>query len=372
VRKGAGALVGPLLLVALTSVTGFWALQSTRSSSLEVASAAVRPTPDVPTIPVSHPRASARDFQAGVSVVIYGNDPYFDHKAKVLLNRLASLGANSVSLVIPIFQQGWAASEVYTDPIKTPTDAAVSAFATQARRRGFTVMLRPLVDIVVPQDSTHWRGSIQPQDPARWKQTYGALLIKYAGLAQANEIAVLDIGSELDSMERDNGFWLGLIGSVRANFHGQVTYSSNWAKSFPAFGHSLDFVSIDAYYPLKAPVAASTSDLANAWQPWIARLNRIRQMFGKPLLLTELGTTSLLGSFQMPWIWDNGQPVDLTAQQRYYQAACQAVVPRFSGVYWWMYTLDPPSKPALDRGYMIAGKPAEADLAHCFGGTGLH
>jgi glycosyl hydrolase family 113 len=83
------------------------------------------------------------------------------------------------------------------------------------------------------------------------------------------------------------------------------------------------------------------------------------------LVLTEMGATSLVGSFQQPRVWDNSQPIDQSAQQRYYQAACQSVVPKFDGVYWWMYALDPPAKPELDRSYAVAGKPAEADLAAC-------
>jgi len=368
VRKGTSAFVVPLLLVAVTVGTGIWDLRTVRTGEAQAVGVRATPVPP-PTIAVLHPRRSAQDFEAGVSVVIYGNDPYFDRKAQLLLNRLAGLGANTVSLVIPVFQEGWAASDVYADPVKTPTDAAIGVFATQARRRGFTVMLRPLLDIVVPQDGTHWRGTIQPQDAAQWKSTYAALIMKYARLAEANHLAILDIGSELDSMERDGAFWQGLIGSVRGDFHGQVTYSSNWAKSFPSFGQSLDVISVDAYFPLNSPDTASAGDLVTAWQPWIARLNRMRRSFGKPLLLTELGVTSLAGSFQQPWLWDNGQPVDLSAQQRYYDAACQSVVPQFGGVYWWMYTLDPPSKPALDRGFAVAGKPAEAELAHCFGGS---
>lgn len=358
----------PLLLVALTVVVGVWDLRSVRTTEARAVAVRTTPTPP-PTTSVIHRRATARDFEAGVSVVIYGNDPYFTDKAQALLNRLATLGANSVSLVIPVFQQGWAASQVYADPVKTPNDAAIAVFASQAQRRGFTVMLRPLLDIVVPQDGTHWRGTIQPQDAAQWKSTYSALVINYARLAEQDHIAIMDIGSELDSMERDGAFWQGLVNGVRVEFHGQVTYSSNWAKSFPSFGTSLDFISVDAYFPLKAPTTASVGDLVAAWQQWVARLKRMSQSFGKPLVLTELGTTSQAASFQQPWLWDNGQPVDLSAQQLYYDAACQAVVPPFDGVYWWMYTLDPPAKPPLDRGYMVAGKPAEATLARCFGGS---
>lgn len=359
-RGGAGSL----LLVLLTAAVGFWSLQTTRSG--QFAAAAVAASPDVPTIAVSRPRASARAFQAGVSVVIYGNDPFFQHKSEVLLNRLSRLGANSVSFVVPIFQEGIAGSDVHNDPVRTPSNVKVAIFAAEARKRGFTVMLRPLLDIGTPETAGDWRGTIRPQDRAQWHRTYRDLLISYAQFAQLNHVEVLDIGSELDSIEPDASYWNQLIKSIRGVYHGELTYSSNWAKGYPAFGRSLDFISVDAYFPLNRPVTASAAELATAWQSWIDRLSRMRKSFGKPLVLTEMGATSLSGSFQQPWIWDNGQPIDLTSQERYYQAACQSVVPRFSGVYWWLFTLDPPAKPALDRGYAVAGKPAEAALKDCF------
>ncbi|HYM96276.1 MAG TPA: hypothetical protein VET26_03160, partial [Candidatus Sulfotelmatobacter sp.] len=189
--RRAAALVVPLLLVALTVGIGVWDLQTARSNEQQAAAAA-RPTPSPPPVPVIHPRQLPADFQAGVSVVVYGNDPYFQLKARALLDRLARLGVNSLSLVIPVFQQGWSASQVYVDPVRTPSDARIAVFATEAHRRGFTLMLRPLLDIVVAQDGSHWRGSIQPPDPVRWKQTYAAILMNYARLAQANRVDSLD------------------------------------------------------------------------------------------------------------------------------------------------------------------------------------
>ncbi|HEY9287531.1 MAG TPA: hypothetical protein VIT43_05875 [Candidatus Dormibacteraeota bacterium] len=362
--KKAGSIVGSLLLIGLTVAVAAWAFRTT--SSERFTAAVVAATPGIPTVHVQHPRGSATAFHAGVSVVVYGNDPYFQPKAQVLLNRLADLGVNSVSLVIPVFQDGPTGSQVFADAKKTPSDVRISTFVNEARRRGFTVMLRPLLDIGVPETPADWRGSIHPSDVTQWRQSYSALILDYARLAARDQVAIFDLGSELDSMEPNTAFWQHLIASARAAYHGQITYSSNWAKWYPAFGSSLDFISIDAYFPLNRPATASAADLADAWQQWINRMRAIARDFDKPLVLTELGATSLTASFQQPWVWDNGQPIDLTAQQRYYQAACSSVVPRFAGVYWWMYSLDPPAKPVLDRSYTAAGKPAEADLKACF------
>jgi glycosyl hydrolase family 113 len=198
----------------------------------------------------------------------------------LLLNRIAGLGANSVSLVIPIFQDGPTGSAVYADRQKTPSDARITIFASEARR-GLTLMLRALLDIGTPQTATDWRGSIHPLDPDQWRQSYSSLMLGYARLAQTDHLAGFDIGSELDSMEPNTAYWQNLVNSTRTVFVGQVTYSSNWAKSYTVFGSSLDFINIDAYFPLNRPVTATAQDLAGAWQPWIDRMARIARSFRK-------------------------------------------------------------------------------------------
>jgi hypothetical protein len=85
-------------------------------------------------------------------------------------------------------------------------------------------------------------------------------------------------------------------------------------------------------------------------------------------VLTELGTTSEPNSYLTPYNWNHGGKVSLEAQRRYYAAACQALKPVVSGMYWWVYYTNWFDKvqPDTDPGYQPAGKPAEQEITACY------
>ena len=133
----------------------------------------------------------------------------------------------------------------------------------------------------------HWRGQLQPSNAGAWYASYKALMLKYAGLAQAEGGEVLDIGTELSSLQTNTAAWLDMITAVRASYAGQLTYSSNWDVDYPAFGSALDFASVDGFYPLSAPNNASVAQIVTAWSAWTGRLSSLRSRLGKPVVLTE-------------------------------------------------------------------------------------
>ncbi len=189
-------------------------------------------------------------------------------------------------------------------------------------------------------------------------------------MAQTERVEAFDIGSEFGSMEKHTNQWLGLIGSIRQVYTSQLTYSANWLTPAPSWDRALDFVSIDAFYPLAAPAAAGVDDLVRAWAPWVTRLNQVRAKFGKPVVLTELGIGSIADAFRHPWVWPApGDVVDLDAQRRFYQASCQAVQPAVAGIYWCETEVDPPPSPLTDVLYRPTGKPAEQEIGRCYAGT---
>jgi len=319
---------------------------------------------------VANPRQKPEDFQAGMAVVIYGNDQEFEVKTRELLDYLASLGANSLCLVFPLFQDNWTSSTVWVDEELTPSKERIRLFIRESHKRGFTVMLRPLLNegSLVPDGK--WRGSIQPQDIEAWFSSYGNIVLRYAKLAEEEGVEIFDIGTELTSLEGETNQWLKLIGAVRSVYHGQLTYSLNWWRlSYNVdVWDKLDFISVDAYFALDAPLEATVEQLIAAWQPWIEQLAQSKTSLNKPLVFTELGTTSQTGSHQRPWVGEHNTPLDLEAQRRYYAAACQASLSLVNGIYWWSVGLDIPSDPKEDRGFNPLGKPAETEIRECFRG----
>jgi len=329
------------------------------------------PTPTLPAIPVvkvTKPRQAQNDFQAGVAVLVYGNDQKFEVKTRKLFDRLASLKVNSLSLVFPLFQDNWTSSTVWVDKEKTPSEENLRLFIREAHKRGFTVMLKPLLDEKSFKVDEKWRGSIQPDDRTTWFESYTNLILDYAKLAQEEDVEIFDIGTEFTSLEKETEQWQELIQEVRKIFSGQVTYSSNWDNyQNVSFWEELDFIGIDAFFPLDAPNEATIEQLIIAWQPWVKQMEKFRALSGKEIVLTELGTRSQLGSFQKPYVWyATGVPIDLETQRKYYEASWLATKDLVNGIYWWAVALELPKDPYNDPGFNPLGKPAEQEIAKCY------
>jgi hypothetical protein len=323
-----------------------------------------------PIVVVTHPRQSSASFQAGATVVIYGNDPYFQAKSASILDHLATVGVNSVAVMIPIFQNSWRASTVYADSQLTPTPQNLAIFFQEANLRGFSVLVRPILDEsklgFVSPGIPHWRGDIVPVNLNAWFSSYDNLLVQYAQAAQTGGADIFDVGTEMNSLQEDRTAWLQTIGLVRQVFSGEITYSANYNYLIVPFAQALDFVSVDAFYPLAVPAGASTQTLINAWRSWVPDLTEFRRSTGKPVVITEAGVTSEIGSYQSPAVWHHYVGLSLQDQAAYYDATCAAVKPVVQGIYWWEYDFTPPTSPHTNTGFDPQGKPAEAALTRCF------
>lgn len=336
---------------------------------IPAATLTVTPTA-IPVVKVANPRQEPGDFQAGIAVLVYGNDQTFEVKTRELLDYLARLEVNSLCLVFPLFQDDWTSSNVWVDEELTPSKERLRLFIRESHKRGFTVMLRPLLDEASLAPDGKWRGNIEPQDKGTWFESYTQLILGYAKLAEEENVEILNIGTEFNSLERETNQWIKLIEAVRAVYHGQLTYSVNWwnVSYDVGFWDRLDSIGVDAYFPLDAPKEATAEQLIAAWQPWLVQMAQLKALFNKPLVFTELGTASQIGSYQKPWIGEHNTPVDLEAQRIYYATACQASQSLINGIYWWFVGLDLPSNPREDSSHNPLGKPAEAEIRRCFRG----
>jgi hypothetical protein len=362
--KGRSAMAAALALPLLSLLTAC----GSNAAKPVAASPLAHVSPTAKVVVGSRAARTLPSFQGGVIVYADGNDAGLASDAARLFDHLVAIKVNSVALVFPLYQSTWTSTDVHVDAAKTPSDALIRGFISAAHSRDLAVLLRPLIDDTPLMKAGHWRGALQPTDRAAWFASYKALLLRYAGLAQAEGAEALDIGTELSSLENNTTEWLDLITATRGIYTGQLTYSSNWGGAYPAFGSALDFASVDAFFPLSAPHAASVAQLVSAWQQWTPGLSQIHASLGKPLVLTELGTTSEPDSYRSPYDWHHGGGVSLEAQRRYYAASCQALKPLVAGMYWWVYYVNWFDKVQADTdpGYQPAGKPAEQEITACY------
>lgn len=338
--------------------------------------AEVRILPGMELVPAkSNAQSSTSTFEAGFSVLAYGNAPDFEENTDELLDRLSDLGVTSVSFVFPVFQRSWTATEVYADGEHTPTEANIIAFSRAAHKRGLSVMLRPILDEESLLVDSQWRGTLQPTDRAAWFASYGSLMLDYARFAEDEGIESLSIGTEFLSLEKETTFWIELISEVRSVFSGRVSYSYNWDAQDLGFAGSLDYVGIDAFFPLHLPPDATVYELVRAWQPWLDTLWNIQHVTGKDVILTEVGTRSEAGSYQAPWVWEGHGPPSQEDQANYFEATCALVMTPaargerrpFDGMYVWAADLNQGvAISPVDTGFTPLTKKAESVIEECY------
>jgi hypothetical protein len=290
------------------------------------------------------------------------------------LRAIKDLGANTVTFAVTWYTPSVRSSEIMATG-GTATDASLVWAIRAARSLGLTVVLKPHLD----SEDGQWRAFINPPDAAQWFAHYTALLDHYATLAQQEGVRLLCIGAELISMSTNRAYlprWRVLIASARRRFHGQLTYSANWgattfAEEFPrvAFWDALDYLGISAYFPLATTGSPVRETARAAWVAW--RTTKIWpevQRWRKPILFTEIGYRSALGTAQHPFLYADGAPLNAQEQAACYGGLFQAwsSVPWLAGALFWEWSIGGGS--ATDTGYDIAYKPVAAVVRAWFHG----
>ena len=248
--------------------------------------------------------------------------------ARTSLNNAANSGANSIAIVVTWFQPSVDVSgPIYPGP-STVTDAEISAAVVVARTRGMSILLRPAVDPDwrLPNTSGTWRGQIGRNFTAdqwqQWFDAYSGMLTHYARVAAANAVEMFSVGMELSATQSQDAHWRSTISKIRGIFSGGLTYGANWdVVGNVTFFDALDYIGVDAYYPLVPSVRnATVKQLVQAWQQPAAALQALAVLHGSPVILTELGYCSSPASHADPAHTCNGPP-DEDAQLRAYAAA---------------------------------------------------
>lgn len=130
--------------------------------------------------------------------------------------------------------------------------AGIKFLIKRARSYNMKIGLRPIVLVLGPNgefpyregDKTWWHGNIRPADPKAWVQAFGQFVDLYLSKFSQDEIDIITLGSELQSMmvgmgDTESAFrigvpeaWLPLIQKVKAQFpRAAVTYDINFSET---------------------------------------------------------------------------------------------------------------------------------------------
>ena len=307
------------------------------------------------------PRAAHADWQRGVAYSAYTAGAYSAPASDASLARLAQDGNSDVSIVVTVYMPGRFSSTV-GPAASTPTDASILHAMQTARSLGLRVALKPQIDLPLGG----WRGAISPLDPAAWFSNYESTIDHYADLARQGGASLYEVGTELKSMSGPayTARWQQLIADVRQRFPGQLTYAANYDEFQQiGFWRSLDYIGVDAYWPVASSSDQPISSLVSAWSSrgYIASLQRASAATGRPVLFTEVGYRSIVGATVHPGIWWSVADYDMQEQANAYEAVYEALAsqPWFAGLYWWGWPAALPPN-GWNGDYTPTFKPAES------------
>ncbi len=306
------------------------------------------------------PAGASADWQRGMDYSTYAATTYGTPASDASLSRLASDGNDSVSIVVTQYMANPLTTVIAPDS-RTPTDASLLHAMQTARALGLSVTLKPQIDV----NTGSWRGALNPVDPGAWFTSYEAMIDHYADLAQQGGANMLVIGTELKSLSGSayTAHWEQIIAGIKQRFSGVLTYAANFDEYWRVgFWDSLDYIGVDAYFPLSSSGDGSVQDLVSAWtgRGYVNTLKAVSQAFGKPVLFTEIGYRSVAGATVHPNIWDSSGAYDMSVQQNAYEAAFETFAgqPWFAGMYWWSWPAALPAN-GWNSDYTPTYKPSE-------------
>jgi len=289
---------------------------------------------------------------------------------------VAATGAGAVTIVPTWFQDTLNSTSVQPDKYASFGAHDIAAAASTFRSAGGgTVILKPHVDCKCGT----WRAKIGTEFTAEWQwkawfASYTEYMVSMARIAEAQGLDALVVGTEMIGTSGREADWRAVVAACRAAFpSGKLLYASNWgAEGWQVqWWDALDFIGVDAYFPLSRTPDPAPASLPAAWEPVLANLSALSQRWGgKPVVFTEVGYRSASTAAVEPGVWSGQSRPDLKAQANLYTALFDTPLkqPWLRGVLLWSWGNDPLQGGPCDDGYTPHRKPAEAVARAAFTG----
>lgn len=260
-------------------------------------------------------------------------------------------------------------------------DSMYFLLSREAGKKGLNIILKP--HIWMRTDGGKWRSDIKFDNSEQfelWACNYSEFIMHYARVSEQIGATHFCIGTELAGLtEGHDEFWLQLIEDVRSVFSGKLFYAANWYKEYEhiKFWSALDYIGIQAYFPICRKPSPSISDLKNGWKTHRVKLKKISQQFQRPILFSELGYRSSTDAAVDPWSWVDGKSANKMIISEQTQANCYEAFfqtfwdqPWFAGAFIWQwhsrYESDQPEGAHSKLDFTPQNKAAQSVMANWF------
>lgn len=182
------------------------------------------------------------------------------------------------------------------------TEIGSKQYIKALKLKGIKIMMKPQIWV----RGGEFTGLIKMKTEEEWLQlekTYLDFIMEYAKVAEETDTEIFCIGTELENfVAKRPEFWNQLIVKIREIYNGKLTYAANWNEySKTPFWSELDFIGIDAYFPLSELQTPTLQDCKEGWLNHKTEIKSYSEQFNKPILFTEYGYRSVDFSAKAPW-----------------------------------------------------------------------
>ncbi len=203
----------------------------------------------------------------------------------------------------------------------------ISEVIDQAHALGVKVLLKPHIWF---STENAWRGDIameSEKDWDTWFTMYEEFLAPFVALAAEKKVAAFCVGCELAGTIGRDDQWRALIARIREKYNGELTFAANWHREFEeiAFWDDLDWIGVQAYFPLTTSESPTEEQLCAGWARWKKDLAKVAIARKKPVVFTEIGYRPEVDNGREPWGWRITGTVDTAAQARAFSALFAAL-----------------------------------------------
>lgn len=206
---------------------------------------------------------------------------------------------------------------------QTLSSRAVRAIISEARQKGMTVQLRPIVRVGPPANwgNPHlsWEGFIRPEDPRAWFRSLLRTETPYLKLLRSYRGSRFVVGTE-PFYTASSPYWSWLIAKAHRICHCSTSVASHIARYRVGVIPSRKAPGVDWYAHLHIPDSATQTTVT-------AALEQSMHMVPRRVLartsLDEEGIRATARAYQHPEAWNIGGRNDPQVQARYFTAICQ-------------------------------------------------
>lgn len=301
----------------------------------------------------------------------YGSEP-----SQKIHKHLKAVGYDTVQLNTFAYLKNRDDTKIYVDVDPTMKDEFIEQEIRSLRNSGFKVMLKPHVWVGGWSfNPDNWRSKIDFTDSSKreeWFRNYSDFIVSQAELAERNNVEIFVVGTELVGLSKYTMDWRRLIQKVREVYGGKLTYAAEgWNAKNIQFWGNLDYIGIDAYFPLANEKNPTIDELVNGWSKYEKDFKNLSDKYDKKIIFAEIGFKSHEGSTIKPWEWNHDGKPSEEEQANAFKATYLVFhdKPYLAGFFVWKYFTDMNSyeRPNIEKGFTPYGKTAEKIISEWVG-----